>query len=279
MKAEGTIAEVLSREARWCVVEGDCRDVLATLPARSVDHVITDPPYSEHVHSKSRSGSRPLAMGNGKPTFNREAEFGFDALDEGTRTTCAAEFARVASRWVLVFSDVESSHRWADALTGEGLDYVRTGAWIKEGCTPQFTGDRPAAGFEAITMCHPKGRKRWNGGGKRGVWEVPVVQKRGATTSDRVHTTQKPLDLMLALVADFTDPDDIILDTFFGSGTTGVAALRLGRRVIGIERLPLRPELPRYAEVARERLRAECAGTTLSAARAGQVPLFGDATR
>ena len=73
---------------------------------------------------------------------------------------------------------------------------------------------------------------------------------------------------MIALIADFTDPDDIILDPFCGSGTTGVAAIRLGRRFIGIERNPT------WAALSIEHIQAEAAGSTLQAARAGQEPLF-----
>jgi DNA modification methylase len=50
-------AAVLAGEARWCVVCADCREVLPTLPERCVDHVITDPPYDEHTHAKSRAGA------------------------------------------------------------------------------------------------------------------------------------------------------------------------------------------------------------------------------
>lgn len=64
------------------------------------------------------------------------------------------------------------------------------------------------------------------------------------------HPTQKPISLMQALVRDFTDPDDLILDPFAGSGTTGVACRRLGRRFIGWERDP------KYAEIARSRIDA-----------------------
>ena len=81
-------------------------------------------------------------------------------------------------------------------------------------------------------------------------------------------TTQKPIDLMLSLVEDFTDPDDLILDPFCGSGTTGVAALRLGRRFVGIEKDPT------YAQLARDRIAAEEEGSTLQASRAGQLPLL-----
>ncbi|MCS4592667.1 site-specific DNA-methyltransferase [Brevibacterium sediminis] len=164
----------------------------------------------------------------------RTVDLGFDHLDEDLRRWCAAEFARLAERWVLVFSDVESDHLWRSDLTGAGLDYVRTGAWVKLGATPQFSGDRPASGFEAITIAHPKGRKRWNGGGKHAVWSFPIVLDRGRTGA-RLHTTQKPQELMHTLLSQFTDPGETILDPFVGSGTTLAAARMLGRKGIGIE--------------------------------------------
>lgn len=216
---------------------GDCREVLPALP--QVDHVITDPPYSEHVHGKSRRGGcdAPALTGSGKmarASFSRVADFGFAALDESTRTICASAFGLLSRRWVLVFSDVESCSDWRADLIAAGLDYCRTGAWVKIGATPQFTGDRPAVAFEAITICHPKGRKRWNGGGRHALWSHPIVLNRGGN-DPRVHTTQKPEPLMRDLVCDFTDAGETILDPFAGSGTTLVAAKRLGRKAIGIE--------------------------------------------
>jgi DNA modification methylase len=229
------------------IFHGDCRDILPQLDA--VDHVITDPPYSEHVHSKSRAGARRLtgSVSGGSldapSNFARVKEFGFEALTPELRLFAAEQFARLAGRWVLVFSDVESAYFWRrdmsdDAHGFDALDYVRTGAWVKVGATPQFTGDRPAAGFEAITICHPRGRKRWNGGGRhaiwRDLWEVPIVLNRSGG-DPRLHETQKPEPLMAQLVGDFTDPGDQILDAFMGSGSTLAAAKRLGRRGIGIE--------------------------------------------
>lgn len=215
---------------------GKAEDVLPTLEA--VDHVITDPPYSEHVHGAARSSRMVSANGRGGrygADVRRNVDLGFAHLSPELRQFCAAEFARLASRWVLVFSDVESDHLWRGDLTANGLDYVRTGAWIKVGSTPQFSGDRPATGFEAITITHPKGRKRWNGGGRHAVWTFPIVLDRGRTGGVRLHATQKPHQLMQALVGEFTDPGDTILDCFAGSGTTGWAAKMLDRRAVLIE--------------------------------------------
>lgn len=114
------------------------------------------------------------------------------------------------------------------------VEYTRTGAWLKRGATPQFTGDRPASGFEAITICHRKGRKRWNGGGKHAIWEHAIVLNRNGD-DPRLHTTQKPEPLFRDLVLDFTDAGDVILDSFAGSGTLGAAAKKLGRKAILIE--------------------------------------------
>lgn len=255
---------------------GDCLPWLATLADKSVDVVITDPPYSEHVHGKARRGSSAPVDGGGRTpaaSFHRVTEFGFSSLTRDTMTAAAGQFARVSKRWVAVFCDVESSHLWAADLVAAGLEYVRTMMWIKLASTPQFTGDRPAPGYEAIVLAHRPGKKRWNGGGKVGVYTHAVVQDRhgGHAGPDgfRCHTTQKPIGLMLDLVADFSDADETILDPFAGSGTTGVAALRLGRHFIGAEMDD------NYHAVATERLTAEAEGTTLQASRMKQSTLFG----
>lgn len=238
------------------IYHGDCREVLPQI--ESIDHVITDPPYSEYVHSKSRSGSRQLtgSVSGGSlsapANFCREKEFGFAALDGATRVQVGQWCATSVERWVLVFSDVESTALWRAALCEceGGLDYVRTGAWVKIGATPQFTGDRPATGFEAITICHPKGRKRWNGGGTHALWSFPIVLNRSGN-DPRLHTTQKPEPLMVELVRLFTDRGETICDPFMGSGTTLAAAKRLGRLGIGIELEE------KYCEIAAKRLQQE----------------------
>lgn len=217
---------------------GEAEDVLPSL--EQVDHFIADPPYSEHVHSSARSRRMQSANDRGGrygADLRRNVDLGFAHLSDELRTFLAEEAARLTQRWVLVFSDTEGAHLWAEELEAAGLDYVRTGAWIKRGATPQFSGDRPATGHEAITICHPKGRKRWNGGGAHAIWDVPIVLNRArAAKSERIHPTQKPLRLMQQLVDQFTDPGELILDPTAGGATTGVAAKLLGRRAVLVER-------------------------------------------
>ena len=145
---------------------GDAEEILPSL--ETVDHFIADPPYSEHVHGSARTRRMQSANDRGGrygADLRRNVDLGFTHLTPELRDFLAAQAARLTKRWVLVFSDTEGAHLWADALTEHGLDYVRTGAWVKRGSTPQFSGDRPATGHESITICHPLGRKRWNGGG------------------------------------------------------------------------------------------------------------------
>lgn len=225
---------------------GDCRDVLPTLD--HVDVTITDPPYSAKTHlavRARRNGSWDRGVGGA--ASSRVVDLGFEPLTDESRSLAAVEIARLTRRWVLVFSDAESNDLWRDDLTAAGLDYVRTGAWIRENGAPQFSGDRPAAGFEAVTICHPRGRKRWNGGGKRAVWSVPVVSNRGHN-GVRVHPAQKPDRLMRTLVDQFSEPGETILDPYAGSGSTLLAAAFLGRRAIGIERDE------RFCRIAAQRL-------------------------
>lgn len=262
-----TIADVLLGRAQWTVLQADCLDVLPCLPDRSVAHVITDPPYSAKVHSKQWV-AHALSESGDRRTHSEHKGIDFEALSDALRVGVSLEMGRAASRWSLVFCDVESIHLWAESLADANLDYVRTCLWDKVDSAPQFTGDRPASACEAIVLAHPSGRKRWNGGGRRNLFQVPT---NGQEKGGKPHPTQKPVRLMLELVELFTDPGEVILDPFAGSGTTGVACLRLGRRFIGIERDE------KYAAIARERLAAETQGLSLRDARAGQMPLFGGA--
>src|SRR5581483_7769462 len=160
------------------IYHADCRDVLPALVA--VDHVITDPPYARDVYVRlgvpnshpARAGAPanlgrtgigafgPAKAGNGA-RIRRLAAGEIGCIDEMIEPV-GAEIARLVRRWALVFSDVETTHRWRAALEGAGMRYVRTGAWVKPDPMPQFSGDRPAVGFEACTIAHAPGPMRWH---------------------------------------------------------------------------------------------------------------------
>lgn len=178
-----------------------------------VDSIITDPPYDARTHR----GARTLKSPGASPVD-------FDSLSAEQFIVFAGDAVAIARRWVIM------SCAWQHAalLEASGMPLVRLGIWHKLDGAPQFTGDRPGVGWEAIAILHRAGRKRWNGGGHHAVWVCNV--ERGE------HPTQKPLKLVVDWVRNFTDEGETVLDPFMGAGTTGVACARLGRKFIGIEK-------------------------------------------
>lgn len=244
---------------RWQIIVGDCREVMRGMADKSVDHVLADPAYDETTHAGMMSAKRSKSNHRTTSPANRPrmVRLDFDPLED--LAGLVREQLRVSRRWVLDFCTLEMLGAYKAAA---GSAYIRGGFWYKPDGCPQFSGDRPAQPGEAVAIMHRKGKIRWNGGGHKAFWIC------GVEHVDREHATQKPLKLMLEQVEQYTDVGDLILDTHAGSGSSGVACIRLGRRYIGIE---LDPE---KAAIATERLKAECAGLSLSAARAGQVGLF-----
>lgn len=230
------------------IYHGDCLSVLAQSDWY-YDHVITDPPYFRDVYL--RAGMPKTKKGSGTPSRTGASLKKLAAGDigdvDGTFQPLSAAIGRKVRRWVLVFSDVENAHRWRNQLESVGLRYVRTGAWVKPDAMPQMSGDRPSVGFEPCTIAHASGPMRWNGGGRQALWTYYI--SKGLTRPD--HPCPKPEPLMVQLVTDFTDSGETILDPFMGSGTTLVAAKRLGRKAIGIEREE------KYCEIAAKRLQQE----------------------
>lgn len=206
---------------------GDCIEWMATIADRSVDHVITDPPFSERVHA--RLGLEDRADGS-----DSRQSLTFAGLSDQFVLLVTQHLCRITKRWIILFCDEVSLVAWKGAIESCGGDYIRGGTWVKTDPMPQITGDRPAQGTESIVVAHaPRkkgdGRTRWNGGGRPATWTCPIER------DGRMHPTQKPKRLMESLVRDFTDHDELVCDPFAGSGTTGVAALRNGRRFIGCE--------------------------------------------
>jgi len=221
----------------WIFNLGDCLDPMSgilSLIDQSVDVVITDPPYSESVHTR-----RPLTNGlNGYPV----PEIDFVPLTDEAMVVLAREFARLCRRWVFIFCADVQIGKWWTSLESSGLEIVRAGAWVKADPMPQVSGDRPSQGLEFMLLAHRPGAKHWNGGGK------PLVYRGPRLDGKPEHPTQKPLYLMKRIVHDFTDRGEVVLDPFAGSATTGVAAVSQGRHFIGWEKDRV------YYEKARHRL-------------------------
>ena len=206
---------------------GDCLEVLPTLD--QVDHVITDPPYSPRAMKNYRSANM-IQRRDGQIK-----DFGYAGITDALRSAVLHESARLARRWVLIWTDIESAHLWREGGQEHGLRYIRTGVWVREHGAPQFSGDRPAQGVEACYIGHAAASKlKWNGGGHPAYWIGPIVNSQAE--QQRIHSSPKPLWLMLQLIEDFTNPGETILDSFGGSMTTAVACKMLGRKCIAIEK-------------------------------------------
>jgi site-specific DNA-methyltransferase (adenine-specific) len=234
-----TLAKELLKDRPWALLEGKAELLLPALGI--VDHLITDPPYSKRVHENARTSGRLSLHKSDRDEFpcrtKRRMNLGFEYLHAPTRRAVAQWAGSNVRRWSLVFSDWEGAWKWMISMQAASINYRRMGEWDRLGGAPQFNGMEPATSSECIVIGHKKGARRWNGGGKAARYAFPIVQNRGGN-SPRLHTTQKPEALMMALVEDFTDVGDLVVDPFCGSATTGVACLRLGRRFVGLEESP-----------------------------------------
>ena len=220
---------------------GSCEEFLPLI--QPVDCVITDPPYEIEAHTLQRRVQRET-IGNKKRRVSSET-LPFTSIDAELRVSVSQHICRLSRGWALVFCQVEGVLSWKEALEAAGAKYKRTMVWVKPDAMPQFSGDRPGMGYESIVAawCNP-GRSVWNGGGRTGVFTCNKNDGRGKVP----HPTTKPRRLMSELVRLFSNEGGTILDPFMGSGTTGVAAMGLGRKFVGIELDPA------YFDIACRRL-------------------------
>ena len=241
---DATIADVLGGTAQWCVVDGDCRDVLPTLPV--VDALVTDPPYGIGLGEHGNAGR--------ESSTHRLVKAGYGSYDDTadnfvTQIVPAVELALSKARRGAVFC--AGSRAWhlpvPDAIGGVFL--------------PAACGSGPW-GFTSFVHCLFYGKAPDLHLGRRpnGISSTVATETNG-------HPCPKPIGWMVWVVGLASRANELVLDPFAGSGTTGVACLRLGRRFIGIERDA------KYAAIARERLTAESRGLSLKDARAGQGSL------
>jgi site-specific DNA-methyltransferase (adenine-specific) len=211
--------EVIGDATLYCA---DCIEVLPTLGR--VDHVICDPPYEDELHE---------AIGRIRRNDGQQMiqSLGFGGVN-ASRAKIAAASVAACSGWVILFTLAEGVRQWRDDLQAANAKYDTTCFWVKPDSAPRFNGQGPARGAECfVTAWAGTGYRSWNAGGKRGVY----THLTNPPSRHGGHPTEKPVSLMRELLGDFTNPGQTICDPFMGSGTTGVAALQLGRKFIGVE--------------------------------------------
>lgn len=206
----------------------DCRD----LGGVECGFLCTDPPYSPRVHDGMVS-----MLGSAPGTRKRAA--GFDPLSDSLRDYVAEQRP---SGWTAIYTDVQGIGAW-EAAVGRA---VRTLPWPQDdgGDTdggvvgglpwirwsqPQSSDDRPPSGCEWVVLGHAPGKMVWHG--PRNLVQLSHKCLRGLGK----HTTEKPLDQALDLVAWFSNPGDLVYDPCCGRGTTALACAILGRRFLGCE--------------------------------------------
>ncbi len=198
-------------------------EALATMRAvvrdKSMNLVCTDPPYGEHTHANMGKDRR-------KDGGKESEELWFPPLTHEFVRMLAAEFVRICTGWIIIFTDDRTAKWWGDAIEEAGGRWVRTGHWVKTNPKPQMSADRPSVGTETIVIAHSfppgEGKMVWHGGGRTSVW-------RGNRDPEGLHPNQKPLWLMQELLGLFADPGANVIDPFAGSASTGVAALATAR--------------------------------------------------
>lgn len=226
---------------------GDCREILPKLDM--ADCVITDPPYDEFTHRGALH----------KTEKDREFGIEFAALSNLNFVRPLMEQTRY---WVLFFCGLEMLGKYQDQAPDK---YVRGMIWDRISNAPQISGDRPAQGGEGIAVFHGvRKNMEWNGGGKAGIFRHMV--ERG----QKEHPTQKPLRLIRELLGLFSDEGQTVLDPFMGSGTTGVAAVQMGRKFVGVE------VDPRYFDIACRRVSEAMKQADLFISKPAERPTFAE---
>ncbi len=259
------------------VVEGDCREVLRALPDGCVDLIFADPPYFLQLQKELRRPDRSLvdAVDDDWDQFRDFTEY--DTFLRDWLTQCRRVLKDTGTLWVI--GTYHNIHRVGATLQDLGFWLLNSVIWEKNNPTPQFRGVRFCNAHEELLWVARSKEcargytfnyhelKAVNGGKQmRSVWRFPIcsgdARKKGGD-GKKLHNTEKPLPLLERVLSACTRPGDVVLDPFAGTGTTGEAAFRLGRRFFLIERDPtyieygvaprlIRAELELAAEEKRE---------------------------
>ena len=253
------------------LIEGDCIEVMAELPVGVADCVFADPPYNLQLERDllRPNMTRVDGVDDEWDQFGEGAldgQFGsfeaYDAFTEAWLSAARHVLSDTGTIWVI--GSYHNIYRVGRIMMDLGYWILNDIVWVKTNPMPNFRGVRFANAHETLLWAKKskeQGKYRFNhhtmktyNGGKqmRSDWELPLCtgSERITLNGEKAHTTQKPEALLERVIVASTRIGDLVLDPFFGTGTTGAVAQRLGRRWIGIEKEA------RYVEVARERIAA-----------------------
>lgn len=228
--------------------QGDCRDILPTLPPASVDLVFADPPYNLQLRGDllRPNASHVDAVDDAWDHFDD-----FAAYDQFTRewlAACRRVLKDTGTLWVI--GSYHNIYRVGSILQDLGFWILNDVVWIKANPMPNFRGMRFTNAHETLLWCKKSQSQRrytFNYAAMkmandekqmRSDWELRICTGAERVTVDgaKLHATQKPEALLYRVILSSSNPGDIVLDPFFGTGTTGAVAKRLGRHFVGIER-------------------------------------------
>jgi modification methylase len=231
------------------VLIGDCIAALENLPAESVDLVFADPPYNLQLESALLRPDHSLVDAV-DDDWDKFASFShYDDFTRAWLLACRRVMKKNATLWVI--GSYHNIFRVGSALQDLGFWILNDVVWRKANPMPNFRGKRFTNAHETLIWAtkgaetkgytfHYEALKAGNDDLQmRSDWFFPLCtgEERLKDASGRkVHPTQKPEALLARVILAASSPGDVILDPFFGSGTSGAVAKKLGRRFIGIER-------------------------------------------
>ena len=241
------------------VIQDDCVAAMARLPDASIDMIFADPPYNLQLGGElfRPEGSRVDAVDDDWDKFDT-----FEAYDAFTRAWLK-EARRIlkpnGTLWVI--GSYHNIFRVGAAVQDLGYWILNDIVWRKTNPMPNFRGTRFTNAHETMIWASRSEESRYTFNYRtmkalnddlqmRSDWVIPICAgaEREKTDGVKSHPTQKPEALLYRVLLASTNKGDVVLDPFFGTGTTGAVARRLGREWVGIERES------RYIKVARERI-------------------------
>ncbi len=249
------------------IISGDCIETMQSLPEASVDMVFADPPYNLQLEGELHRPNNSRVDGV-EEAWDRFDDFAsYDRFSEAWLSAARRILKPEGTLWVI--GSYHNIFRVGARLQDLGYWILNDVVWRKTNPMPNFRGRRFTNAHETMIWCarDREGRYRFNYEAMKSLnddlqmrsdWLLPICSG-GERLKDgggkKAHPTQKPEALLHRVILASTQPGDLVLDPFFGTGTTGVVAKRLGRNYIGIERDP------GYIAAAEKRLSATPANT------------------